>query len=115
MYTHKADENLPRFGKLGFGESRDSEVLQRRTVQIRQKSLRTSFKRRCGSVGGAEQSICDVIGQRVLTVQVKNSLLASILLNVLFQHNVKHLNIARIPLITESAAFSEDSYDKSGK
>ncbi len=106
---------FPRFGKLGFGESRDSQVLQRRTVQIRQKSMRTSFKRRCGSVGGAELSICDMIGQRVLTVQVINSLLASILSNVLFQHNVKHLNMARIPLITESAAFSEGSYDKSGK
>ncbi len=66
-------------------------------------------------MGGAEQSICDMIGQRVLTVQVINSLLASILSNVLFQQNVKHLNMARIPLITESAAFSEGSYDKSGK
>lgn len=90
MHTYNADENLTRFGKLGFGESCDSEVLQRRTVQIRQKSLRTSFKRRCGSVGGAEQSICDVIGQKVLTGQVSNS----ILLNVLFQL----LNVARILL-----------------
>ncbi len=66
-------------------------------------------------MGGAELSICDMIGQRVLTVQVINSLLASIRSNVLFQQNVKHLNMARIPLITESAAFSEGSYDKSGK
>lgn len=42
---------MARFGKLGFGESCDSEVLQRRTVQIRQKSLRTSFKLRCGWSG----------------------------------------------------------------
>lgn len=51
LHTHKADEEMPRFGKLGFGESCDSEVLQRRTVQIRQKTMRTSFKRRCGWSG----------------------------------------------------------------
>lgn len=52
---------MRRFGKSGFGESCDSEVLQRRTVQISQKSMRTSFKRRCGWSGRSrvDEPRCD--------------------------------------------------------
>jgi len=91
---------MPRFGKLGFGESCDSEVGYSKDEQSKldRKVREHHLNGDADGVGGASQSIRVVIGQCVLTFQVKDSLFGRIHLNVLFQHYVKHLNVTKVRL-----------------